>query len=236
MGPPSEDGGNVCTEPTTTLSLPALQWGRRPRTAEIGGDPVVTQGLFPASMGPPSEDGGNQGNTIDYLCFLCASMGPPSEDGGNAGTSGDVSGRMGASMGPPSEDGGNSIVGSTLASSMSLQWGRRPRTAEIIRPGIGAESRPQRFNGAAVRGRRKSSSCDNGPTADIWASMGPPSEDGGNERRCDSAARHLPGFNGAAVRGRRKSLSLLTPGCCLWMLQWGRRPRTAEICVRMSPT
>ncbi len=45
-------------------------------------------------------------------------------------------------MGPPSEDGGNVFQGIRVSGTRSgLQWGRRPRTAEI--EVIGAEKQPE---------------------------------------------------------------------------------------------
>ena len=34
-------------------------------------------------------------------------------------------------MGPPSEDGGNRVCPCSVMKAQTLQWGRRPRTAEI---------------------------------------------------------------------------------------------------------
>ena len=62
-----------------------------------------------------------------------------------------------------------------------LQWGRRPRTAEMARETRAPTGRTERFNGAAVRGRRKWGHPRN-PAGLGKASMGPPSEDGGNLR------------------------------------------------------
>ena len=83
-------------------------------------------------------------------------------------------------MGPPSEDGGNiSAADFELLHYGALQWGRRPRTAEI--------------------------DIANGKENDHdTASMGPPSEDGGNNPGLLVVTGRTKGFNGAAVRGRRK--------------------------------
>jgi hypothetical protein len=196
-----------------------LQWGRRPKTAEItkrrrGAFRTCTVGLH-ASMGPPSEDGGNLIAGIAAAPWSqAASMGPPSEDGGNAATRA-LSGF------------GNGAAG--------LQWGRRPKTAEMRIRMPPARCAWQGFNGAAVRRRRKSwpEPVNSGPSAGR-ASMGPPSEDGGNRSFSAPrlADRRKPtGFNGAAVRRRRKSSAKLgSPSIrAPTELQWGRRPKTAEI-------
>ena len=107
MGPPSEDGGN---QEGTGLDFERhkLQWGRRPKTAEMAYVPQDRQGHLAASMGPPSEDGGNVNNDAVALAVANASMGPPSEDGGNL----------------------RSEPGLIWGLAM-LQWGRRPKTAEM---------------------------------------------------------------------------------------------------------
>ncbi len=181
-----------------------------------------------------------------------------------------------ASMGPPSEDGGNWPVDARGTRAGGLQWGRRPRTAEITWRGQRARKRGDCFNGAAVRGRRKSPgladvvgslkrlqwgrrprtaeiapwlavepawqlasmgppSENGGNTAsrlplirEALASMGPPSEDGGNPvsarwlRFAPTASMGPPSEDGGNTMKpvNRPKLSLL---------QWGRRPRTAEI-------
>ena len=140
-----------------------------------------------------------------------------------------------ASMGPPSEDGGN------------------------VAPSTPTARRSRGFNGAAVRGRRKSVTWDSASSCSASASMGPPSEDGGNPRRRRNTRRWMRCFNGAAVRGRRKfETSAEAPsssarfngaavrgrrklgvGLVAGMpgkeLQWGRRPRTAEIFYILLP-
>ena len=59
MGPPSEDGGNILALVLLGAVLTMLQWGRRPRTAEIYRAALRSGPKEMASMGPPSEDGGN---------------------------------------------------------------------------------------------------------------------------------------------------------------------------------
>ena len=84
-------------------------------------------------------------------------------------------------MGPPSEDDGKLLT----------------RGWYLVRSG--------RFNGAAVRGRRKGPHISATTSCPPWASMGPPSE------------------------GRRKAPRSRTRRTCNpELLQWGRRPRTTE--------
>ena len=59
--------------------------------------------------------------------------------------------------------------------------------------------------------------------------MGPPSEDGGNSMAPSQAAGVPLRFNGAAVRRRRKFLGRSQVEGDMLKLQWGRRPKTAEI-------
>ena len=144
---------------SSAVILPAatslLQWGRRPRTADIDEIEIHATDALTASMGPPSEDGGYTAASLPSRIFRRGFNGAA------------VRGRrifvvdvpaMGsayaASMGPPSEDGGYAQVGAVAVDGPWLQWGRRPRTADI----------------AWLTGRA--------PTY-IVASMGPPSEDGG---------------------------------------------------------
>ena len=107
MGPPSEDGGNVLGTNAAAAKTAMLQWGRRPRTAEIRdllGRPMERKGLQWGRRPRTAE--------ISYVTsyFL---------------------GGMNASMGPPSEDGGNPRASFAVAPRKPLQWGRRPRTAEM---------------------------------------------------------------------------------------------------------
>ena len=155
-----------------------LQWGRRPRTAEIS----------PSWLASPSWatlQWGRRPRTAEMPTR--SGHGSPRSGFNGAAVRGrrkSAHGRRShgcerASMGPPSEDGGNLTPEEIAAwKAKRLQWGRRPRTAEIRRsPSLYRQNRG--FNGAAVRGRRK---CDgeNDAGRDVWASMGPPSEDGGN--------------------------------------------------------
>ena len=59
--------------------------------------------------------------------------------------------------------------------------------------------------------------------------MGPPSEDGGNALVAGVVGRSYNSFNGAAVRRRRKWCLFVPAVQVPDALQWGRRPKTAEI-------
>ena len=109
----------------------------------------------------------------------------------------------GASMGPPSEDGGNCTPAAPSTARSTLQWGRRPKTAEMAANRSATAFSFARFNGAAVRRRRKCLVARFTRTRQT-ASMGPPSEDGGNKSMSVKAWEEFE-------------------------LQWGRRPKTAEI-------
>ncbi len=117
-----------------TRSHLVLQWGRRSKTAEGDHRP---QGLIvldsQASMGPPFENGGGVAPADWYSPGTPASMGPPFENGGGwrrACARSEMGGR--ASMGPPFENGGG-----------ELATERDPKRLA------------ERFNGAAVRKRRR---------------------------------------------------------------------------------
>ncbi len=108
-------------------------------------------------------------------------------------------------MGPPSEDGGNGGAAPAMrAAALRLQWGRRPRTAEMITGAVASTASAISFNGAAVRGRRKS-------------------------RQCVITEK----IDGTLQWGRRpRTAEIRTEGTIMAVpgeLQWGRRPRTAEI-------
>ena len=135
-------------------------------------------------------------------------------------------------MGPASEDAGDvraSPDGGTV--EPELQWGRRSEgrrrsqhpwrcrpSARFNGAGVrgrrrcplsasGPASPAPRFNRAGVRGRRESLARGRlGDAVDLLASMGPASEDAGDR-----------------LVGARKT-RVIRP------LQWGRRPRTPEIC------
>ncbi len=156
-------------------------------------------------------------------------------------------------MGPPSEDGGNDIEALAYCyREVWLQWGRRPRTAEISQVFTGSHARRMSFNGAAVRGRRKcrtfrtntyatlcfngaavrgrrkSMTCPSTPCAPPEASMGPPSEDGGN-LPAKAGSIHAAELQWGR-RPRTAEISTMSEdGVAAILLQWGRRQRTAEI-------
>ena len=61
-----------------------------------------------------------------------------------------------------------------------------------------------RFNGAAIRGRRRAHGNPPGLHQARVASMGPPSEDGGESSARMPTSPPRWSFNGAAIRGRRR--------------------------------
>ncbi len=108
----------------------------------------------------------------------------------------------------------------------NIQWGRRANTAESWPP-RGPPSRRPRFNGAAVRTRRRDDH-QTGPHAHVHASMGPPCEHGG-EVRYSKGDRPT---KGGLQWGRRANTAERTvpqwPHRQICTLQWGRRANTAE--------
>ncbi len=233
MGPPSGDGGEPNTMSGDPLKLDPLQWGRRPGTAEsrvwrfvCGMCTVLLQwGRRPGTAESWCRKAWTM--TVPWLGFNGAAVrgrrrgaptmkiwAPRSRFNGAA-----VRGRRRAevprktdcvpdqaSMGPPSGDGGE-----PLRASANLHLGRRfngaavrgRRRGRAFRAEVSAAFRG--FNGAAVRGRRRGGLDPRTPRRRRHASMGPPSGDGGE----DLAGR-------TALRAPTR------------MLQWGRRPGTAE--------
>ena len=109
-------------------------------------------------MGPPFENGGGTDlNRYGQDVLRTASMGPPFENGGGLPSELEGSLRAGASMGPPFENGGGST---------SINLSVIPTA---------------RFNGAAVRKRRRAGH-GYGRGLGLQASMGPPFENGGGTR------------------------------------------------------
>ncbi len=110
-------------------------------------------------MGPPFENGGGHPRDWGAPCRDPASMGPPFENGGGGIIDRRESAWALASMGPPFENGGG-------ACGLADRYERDPG---------------RRFNGAAVRKRRRAThAC--GEEVGSAASMGPPFENGGGGR------------------------------------------------------
>ena len=228
--PPSEDGGENAQVITGFAGFIPLQRSRHPKTAEsLSGDPDRL-GRAPASTEPPSEDGGENGDAMNlpppssgfngaairrrrrgglrverHVRKPRASTEPPSEDGGesviasrrhaaasllqrsrhpktaeSAGRLHRASGRLGASTEPPSEDGGEHP-----RFWQGHRWPRRFNGAAIRRRRRGVPdictARPitPRFNGAAIRRRRRARGPQHHRGTPPRASTEPPSEDGG---------------------------------------------------------
>ena len=133
-----------------------------------------------ASTEPPSEDGGEQSRRSAPRAHRPASTEPPSEDGGEEPATRRPLPDPNASTEPPSEDGGETELQVMNPVALDLlQRSRRPKTAERFEAGKlrerlskasteppsedGGEAtrrslslrRPVRFNGAAVRRRRR---------------------------------------------------------------------------------
>ena len=155
-------------------------------------------------------------------------MGPPSEDGGNRGPRHRFRRAFVASMGPPSEDGGNAWLAQSQEARQIRFNGaavRRRRKSAIL---LDATVETSRFNGAAVRRRRKFPTCSIRANHTA-ASMGPPSEDGGNKK-----LNKMPAVSDCVLQwGRRPKTAEICLARRQWQdlfgLQWGRRPKTAEI-------
>src|SRR5690348_178860 len=109
MVPPPDDGGDQLTDGAPE-GVAALQWCRRPMTAETSELRIRATFESPASMVPPPDDGGDARGLGHAGTYHAASMVPPPDDGG------DASYRV-----------TSSIV------LQALQWCRRPMTAETRR-------------------------------------------------------------------------------------------------------
>ena len=112
-------------------------------------------------------------------------------------------------MGPPSEDGGNATDFDVAAEVKPLQWGRRPRTAEMYPPPFNV------FALVALQWGRRPRTAEIGQSEPgakplARASMGPPSEDGGNvtdvanRSRPASASMGPPSEDGGNWRNFRR--------------------------------
>jgi len=179
-----------------------LQRSRRPKTAESTTGVLLIRLLRRASTEPPSEDGGEftslATSFFSAFCFNGAAVRRRRREGGRnqsaevstgfngaavrrrrrvGGGAQKAESRRVASTEPPSEDGGETESRPSLTAISLLQRSRRPKTAESTCVFL-CSRRIARFNGAAVRRRRrvrKTSPC-------LWdqvASTEPPSEDGG---------------------------------------------------------
>ena len=206
----------------------ALQWGRRSKTAGEPSGHGTQPGLTRASMGPPFEDGGETPTTSRHGNPTGASMGPPFENGGEARAKVRAGPKKRASNGAAVRKRRRANRVMATDSNAELQWGRRSKTAESSGRGMGAGHRElaasmgppfedgggqgvpvlqipraARFNGAAVRRRRRAAPM-----------------------RADSPT--TASFNGAAVRRRRRVHQGYDKGALRWGFQWGHRSKTAE--------
>jgi len=173
---------DIVEHPRVLVDQPMLQWGHRPKTADISASAYDSWSRSQASMGPPSEDGG-------YVpAVLMARVGFEPLQWGHRPKTADIF--HGA---PPAP------------ARRPLQWGHRPKTADIMheharvaRPGQGASMGPPSEDGGYVLRSRlvehiatelqwghRPKTADIAPASSRAArctrsaSMGPPSEDGG---------------------------------------------------------
>ena len=124
----------------------------------------------------------------------------------------------------------------TLASPQTLQRGRRHERRRETCITRSRSSLSRCFNGAGVRGRRRSGRYRQSAQGSR-ASMGPASEDAGDAQRRWWGCHQRPArFNGAGVRGRRRSEAAKRPGSRSRRLQWGRRPRTPNMACERATT
>jgi len=132
-----------------------------------------------ASTEPPSEDGGERAALAlrrPARCLLQRSRRPKTAESRDRLAMPATDWR--ASTEPPSEDGGESSGVRHSVRSFMLQRSRRPKTAES-EAGRGLTGLQEvRFNGAAVRRRRRALLHGDNPSQ-CGASTEPPSEDGG---------------------------------------------------------
>ena len=231
--PPSEDGGEVPVAefaPRVPRRFNGAAVRRRRRDATEGDSQLS---FARASTEPPSEDGGECWRTSIrriVLAWLQRSRRPKTAES-----------RL--------------VAGAGGWGKSPLQRSRRPKTAESARRLRAHPTGAGRFNGAAVRRRRRGPRPSTDRHLVVAASTEPPSEDGGESRARPRAwrgasARSFNGaavrrrrrgelgghvlamrsrrFNGAAVRRRRREAGACVHCGAALPLQRSRRPKTAE--------
>jgi len=155
--PPSEDGGEAIVNKRDPQEVALLQRSRRPKTAERAHDHGAAERRTRCFNGAAvrrrrrvhPDFGEDKRRTV-----LQRSRRPKTAErrGRHQGR------RRGhqASTEPPSEDGGELASGAgALSARIMLQRSRRPKTAERSQPCRGVALDAHRFNGAAVRRRRR---------------------------------------------------------------------------------
>ena len=157
-----------------------LQWGRPPMRAETRDRDREHGRLEVASMGPPSDEGGNRERPTGRSARSRASMGPPSDEGGNHRRHDHPPLPAQASMGPPSDEGGNPPAPVSMAFLTPLQWGRPPMRAEtsMYLACASVTAWPLQWGRPPMRAETRRNF--GGPDGRTHASMGPPSDEGGN--------------------------------------------------------
>ncbi len=207
MGPLSEDGGNTLESLSSVLPRLVLQWGRRPRTAEIT-CPVPSRGQSSSGFNGAAVRGRRKSNeSSSRLAMRRLGL----QWGRRPRTAEMELSTMRSPMRRQLQWGRRPRTAeirsggrNRSATNRMLQWGRRPRTAEISRTHR-ARRRYPRFNGAAVRGRRKFHLDTKRPSS-LCSFNGAAVRGRRKSPRKSTAARSSGCFNGAAVRGRRKFL------------------------------
>ncbi len=210
MEPPTEVGGRTVM-PAFTVSTPAaLQWSRRPKSAEGGCFCLTEPGPLPErlqwSRRPKSAEGRAR-LMSDFTETHHASMEPPTEVGGRSGswaiTSASFAGFNGAADRSRRKAATHGARPATFGAP--LQWSRRPKSAEGGTRPDWPRASMLCFNGAADRSRRKALRNLTWPSfaaISLQWSRRPKSAEGAMAPRGRSSSG--PGFNGAADRSRRK--------------------------------
>ena len=229
---------------------PALQWGRAPRSAETSGVLTLGNRAQPLQWGRAPRSAETASAAIGLTCSSSLQWGRAPRSAETRRANEQDRALACASMGPRSEERGNvspadsSIYSLPGFNGAALRGARKPALVAWL------SLHPAGFNGAALRGARKLDRFDGdltrslasmGPRseergndarapacwADHRASMGPRSEERGNQRRERPWHVFTPASMGprSEERGNLRFKSLApSPG----MLQWGRAPRSAE--------
>ena len=178
MGPRSDDRGNLKSAGTVTAEI-SLQWGRDQTIAEMPAAGGRAQVVFIASMGPRSDDRGNVASLASLRTRQRASMGPRSDDRGNFASSEKDRVMVLLQWGRDQTIAEMPAGNCTRSAVLSLQWGRDQTIAEMHPPATGTvEQAPASMGPRSDDRGNEVLNCCLGFYA--WASMGPRSDDRGN--------------------------------------------------------
>ncbi len=252
MGPRSEERGNSVPACATTRSsagfngaalrrtrksavngaedidVYTLQWGRAPKNAEIGCGRTAAACAQPRFNGAALRRTRKCRRGFSRRAVLSSFNGAALRRTRKSLTRSN-SARAGAVLqwgrAPKNAEIQTSIVARQCLAR--LQWGRAPKNAEIISPRSLARRSP-RFNGAALRRTRKCLARCRGVPRHDGASMGPRSEERGNNLAM-SRSNHFAWLQwGRAPKNAEIDGGVVTiPEA--GRLQWGRAPKNAEI-------